>query len=107
MKEKEKQNKTKGGKFLKPIAFAGLSLAMACSLTACGKDKSGNKDPEVPAIIWTADNAYTQAKAEGFTGTFEEFLALLCLAASSATCVEIVLSGKGKVLSILKIVWLP
>lgn len=77
MKEKEKQNKTKGGKIFKPIAVAGLSLAMACSLSACGKDKDSNKDPEVPAIIWTADNAYTQAKAEGFTGTFEEFLATL------------------------------
>ena len=77
MKEKQKQNKTRGGKILKPIAIAGLSLAMACSLSACGKDKSSSKDPEVPAIIWTADNAYTQAKAEGFTGTFEEFLATL------------------------------
>lgn len=76
---KEKQNKTKKGKVLKPIAIAGLSLAMACSLSACGndKDKNANKDSEVPAIIWTADNAYTQAKAEGFTGTFEEFLATL------------------------------
>ena len=54
----------------KKILKALASCAMACSVffAGCGDD------PDKLNQTWTVENAYIEAQAQGFTGTFEEFI---------------------------------
>ena len=62
----------------KTLASLCIALVVALSFAACGNKNTGaNVNPETPAITWTIGSAYTQAQAEGYTGTFDEFLRAL------------------------------
>lgn len=76
MKEKMKNNEKneKKSKKILPLAMAGLTMAMACTMSACGTKDDTDKNDNGAVTYWTVESAYAQAQTQGFEGTFEDFL---------------------------------